>query len=256
MGNVYLGEDLRTGQLVAVKKISDQMLAVAGARERFAAEREAIFRVSHPNVVRAVDFIQAPGFQALVMEYVEGPKLDSLFHSVRKNWTTLSKILLDIASALEAIHAQGITHRDLKPDNILLSEANTPKIVDFGVAGFGGTNTLTNPGSLVGTAKYIPPEFVEMGESDHRGDIFAWGVIAYELLSGLSPYTSRTLTDLMVERLRRPPLPLSETAPSCPQALAAVVEKAMAIRLVARYQTAGELVAAIKEAQKSFLPAR
>jgi serine/threonine protein kinase len=175
------------------------------------------------------------------MEYVSGGDLLSLIKREPLTPEKSARFLNQIASALEAIHAAGIVHRDLKPENILITTDEQVKLADFGVARLRGSQTLTQAGAMVGTPKYIPPEYLETGESDHRGDIFALGVLGYEMLSGVSPFPDDSRELLATRRHTLKPPPLVKVAPHCPPELALIIERAMSPNLAQRYQSATDL---------------
>lgn len=244
MGAVYLACDARYEDfMVALKVLYPGIIKTPEARERFRNEIVASYRVNHPNIVRAFEYFDEDELQAFAMEYVDG---GDLLERIKTGGISISEglvIMRQVASGLVAIHKEGIVHRDLKPENIMLTKKGVAKITDFGVARLRGAVTLTKAGAMVGTPKYLSPEYVETGECDARGDLYAWGVIAYEMIAGSSPFTSHTNISLMVERLKQKAAPLAEVAPHCPPSLAKVVEKAMSISVSKRYQTAQELVA-------------
>jgi serine/threonine protein kinase len=180
------------------------------------------------------------------MEYVEGSSLRSMLRSGPLDVQFVVTLLLQIAAGLEAVHAEGIVHRDLKPENILVSKKGEVKIGDFGVARLSNAQSVTHVNALVGTADYVAPEYIETGECDARGDIYAVGVIGYEMLAGHSPFPAVQSAAALAERFATKPQPLFTAAPRCPRNVAAVIERAMEHKLAARYQSATELRAALK----------
>lgn len=254
MGAVYLCCDLKHREfLVALKIIYPGIIRTQAARERFRNEIVASYRLNHRNIVRAYEFFDEDDFQAYAMEYVDGGDLASLMKKGRIAPLKVIDIVKQIASGLEAIHQNGIVHRDLKPENILITKAGVVKISDFGVARLRGSSTLTQAGAIVGTPKYVSPEYIEMGECDHRGDIYAVGVMAYEMLAGASPFKSNTKTSMMLERFSfRPEEMTAALGPSCPQALAKAVQKAIAVNLAVRYQSAAELRQDLEHIEKAL----
>ncbi|MCB0309790.1 MAG: serine/threonine protein kinase [Bdellovibrionales bacterium] len=243
MGAVYLAQDSRHEDfLVALKVLYPGIIKTREARERFRNEIVASYRVNHRNVVRAYEYFDQEDFQAYAMEYVDGGDLFQKMRAGPLPSMEVADILKQAASGLAAIHEVGIVHRDLKPENILLTSKGEVKITDFGVARLQGSNTLTQAGAMVGTPKYLAPEYVETGECDHRGDIYALGVIAYELVSGISPFRADSKVSLMVERLRFNVEPLRRVAPHCPPPLAHVIQRAMNVSVVRRYPKASDIV--------------
>lgn len=243
MGAVYLACDpLEEEFLVALKVLNPGQAQNTTARERFRNEITASYKINHPHVVRAYEYFDAEDVQAYAMEYINGGDLMGRMLAGIPSPSESLVILIQIADALTAIHAAGIIHRDLKPENILLTKKGDVKITDFGVARLKDARTLTSAGSMVGTPKYLAPEYIEIGECDARGDIFALGVIAYELLSGEAPFGNETNPSKMLERLKAPAIPLNERSPGLPVGLAAVVMKAMETRVSRRYQNAKQLL--------------
>ena len=206
MGAVYLARHPEDpSKKIAIKVLYPGKVGDFESRERFKNEINALMKVSHPNVVKAYEYFDRDDLQAYVMEFVDS---GDLLDRMKQGPLGLKQSVLylkQIISGLYAVHSAGIIHRDLKPDNILVTSEEVIKLSDFGVARLRGAATLTLVGTMVGTPKYLSPEYVETGNCDHRGDIFAAGVIAYEMISGISPYRSATKVSIIVERLKGPP---------------------------------------------------
>ncbi|MBX7143564.1 MAG: serine/threonine protein kinase [Oligoflexia bacterium] len=242
MGSVYLACDPRHRDfLVALKVLYPGVIKSEETRVRFRNEIIASYRINHRNIVRAYEYFDESEYQAYAMEYVDGGDLHDRMQKGAMSPALVIDILRQIAGGLEAVHSEGIVHRDLKPENILLTKRGIVKITDFGVARLRGSQTLTQDGAMVGTPKYVAPEYIETGESDQRGDIFAVGVIGYEMLAGQSPYRADSRMSLLAERFKAEVPDLQKICPSCPLGLVRVIEKAMQVRLSERYQTAEEL---------------
>jgi len=242
MGEVYLARDVTNPDFfVALKVIPPGIIDVPSARERFRNEIVAAYKISHPNIIKAYEYFDGEEIQAYAMEYVSGGDLLNRIKREPIRYADAARYLRQIASALETIHGAGIVHRDLKPENILITGDDQVKLADFGVARLRGSQTLTQAGAMVGTPKYIPPEYLETGESDHRGDIYALGVLGYEMLSGVSPFPADSRELLTSRRGSVKIPPLTAVAPHCPPALALIVERAMTPNLAQRYQSALEL---------------
>lgn len=254
MGAVYLACDPRKRDfLVALKVLDPAMLRSEQALARFRNEIIAAYGVDHPNIVRAYEYFDEADFQAYAMEYIDGGTLKSFLRAGKLDPAFTVNVLLQVTSGLEAVHAQNIVHRDLKPENLLITKKGMVKISDFGVARLQGSQTVTHVGALVGTAQYVAPEYVETGECDHRGDIYALGVIGYEMLSGTSPFKSQSTVSAMLERFRVQPRPLRELSTGCPAELARIIEKAMSVRISERYQSAAELRADLQNLQEEMI---
>ena len=239
MGAVYLARRTsKRDELVAIKVLYPGRIKNAEARERFRNEVTATFQVKHENVVRGFEYIDQEDFQAYVMEFVDGGDLLEKMKAGKLETSRVVRYLKQITAGLAAVHAQAIIHRDLKPDN-LLYDATTDclKLHDFGVARLKGANPLTMVGTMVGTPKYLSPEYVETGYCDHRGDIYAAGVIGFEMATGQSPFRSVSKLSLMVERLKTRIPPVLDVDPECPPELARIIDKAIALKVSERYQS-------------------
>lgn len=242
MGEVYLAQEVTNPEFyVALKVIPPGVIETPTARERFRNEIVAAYRINHPNIVKAYEYFDGNNLQAYAMEYVSGGNLLTRIKREPIPADSAVRYLRQIAAALEAIHEAGIIHRDLKPENILLTADDQVKLADFGVARVSGSQTLTQAGGMVGTPKYIPPEYLETGESDHRGDIFALGVLGYEMISGVSPFPDDSRELLAARKKNSHPPPLVKVAPHCPPQLAQIIERAMNPNLAQRYQSAADV---------------
>lgn len=255
MGAVYLACDPRYRDfLVALKVLYPGVIKSADSRERFRNEIVASYRVNHKNVVRAYEYFDQDEVQAFAMEYVDGGDLsERMMSGTLSNIESIS-ILKQIASGLQAVHAEGITHRDLKPENILLTKKGVVKLSDFGVARLKGAATLTQAGAMVGTPKYVSPEYIETGECDHRGDIYALGVIGYELLSGKSPFNASSRVSMLMERFEIDPNELYKLAPTYPKDLLDIILRAMSVDLNHRYSQAVEVKEDIERVERGERP--
>ena len=247
MAIVYLAEDLKHRRKVALKVLRAELAATMGP-ERFFREIEVAARLQHPHILPLHDSGEAQGFLYYVMPFVDG-------HNLRGRVSRYGelpiheavKVLTDVADALDYAHSQGVVHRDIKPENILLSGRHA-LVTDFGVAKAvseaTGRQALTTAGVALGTPAYMAPEQAA-GEPqiDHRVDIYALGVLGYELISGRTPFTGRTSQEVLAAHVTQPPDPLSRHRPACPVELEAVIMKCLAKRPADRWQTADELLA-------------
>lgn len=239
MGTVYLARDLTdTTAMYALKVLDHDLVSSPRSIERFKNECKAVQHIEHPNVMRAHGYIVDGDTHALILEYVDGIDLVEVSRQRRFSPVEVAEILVQASAGLAAIHRAGIIHRDLKPENLILRKDGIVKISDFGVARICSGLTLTPMGAMVGTARYLPPEYLETGDSDERGDVFALGVIGYELMTRVSPYGSDDRLTAIIQRHRRPVTPLRELAPEVPPELARVIETAMARKVAQRYPTA------------------
>jgi len=206
MGDVYRGTDTQTGQPVAVKALKSGVVARdPDILERFVREGEALRQLNHPNIVSMVAAVEEEGQHYLVMEYVGGGSLRDLLddQGVLPS-TRVLEITLEVADALTRAHHLGIIHRDLKPANVLLAEDGTPHLTDFGIAHVADSPRLTQTGVLVGTVDYLSPEACQGEPLDARADLWAFGVLLYEMLTGELPFTGETLIAALTAILTHP----------------------------------------------------
>ncbi len=243
MGMVYACRHRElAGHLVAMKVLFSEVARDEIIAARFKNEIVASYGVNHPNVVRAYDYFKDGDLIAFTMEFVGGgdmaDKISSPEHLSIKD--TL-KLLLQICAGVQAIHEAGIIHRDLKPENILLTNDGDVKITDFGIARTGSGPRLTEHGGVLGTIDYVSPEYLEKSQVDARSDIYAVGVIAYEMIAKQAPYKGNNMIEQMTMRLRTDPQPPHKIRLDCPEELSAIILKAMARDLNNRYQTAQEM---------------
>jgi serine/threonine protein kinase len=243
MGMVYAcrHRDLQ-GQLVAAKVLFHEVAADKVAAARFRNEVLASYGVSHPNVVRAYEFIRDGDLVAYTMEFVGGGDLaDRLSRPELMPIEDSLRLLSQMAAGVQAIHDAGIVHRDLKPENILLTNDGTVKIADFGIARKGNGPKLTEHGGVVGTIEYVSPEYMLKSQVDWRSDLYAFGILAYELIVGEAPFKGDSAYALISKRLQTDPAPPSSLRPACPPELDALILKALQRDPVDRYQSATEL---------------
>jgi serine/threonine-protein kinase len=189
MGVVVLARQDSLDRPAVLKRIHSELATSPELEARFEREAVAAGRLHHPNVVSVYDLFQYRGAQYIATEYVDGVDLaEILVHESRIPWQVAATIALEIARGLEAIHAEGTLHRDLKPQNLLVGRRGEVKITDFGLALDASGTALTQPGTAVGTPPYMPPEQLRGERVDPRADLFAFGCVLYELLTGKPPY--------------------------------------------------------------------
>ena len=245
MGEVYRGTDTRLGRSVAIK------ISAREFSDRFEREAKAISSLNHPNVCTLYDV----GQNYLVMEFVEG---DTLSHLIKQGPMPLDKVLqyaIQIADALSAAHAKGVIHRDLKPANIILTSSGV-KVLDFGlaklsaVAKFGAsgssealtqTSPMTESGSILGTLHYMSPEQAEGKDTDERSDIFSFGAVLYEMLTGKRAFDGESKTAILAAILKDQPAPITQFQPMTPRSLDRVVRKCLEKKPADRWHSAHDL---------------
>jgi len=250
MATVYLAEDVKHQRKVAVKVLRPELAASVGA-ERFLHEITTAARFQHPHILPLLDSGEANGFLYYVMPYVEGHNLrHRLNHHGELTVHEAVKIMIEVCDALAYAHARGVVHRDIKPDNVLLSGRHA-LVTDFGVAKAlseaTGGHQLTSAGVALGTPAYMAPEQATAESNiDQRVDIYALGVLGYELISGRAPFVGRTSQEVLVAHVTQPPEPLSVRRPACPPGVEAVIMKCLEKRPADRWQTAEELLAQLE----------
>ena len=224
MGKVVLAQDGELGRAVAVKVLDEQLAQDPGFRARFSREARVAASLSHPNIVTVFDVGEAEGRPFIVMEYIEGRTLDARLRDEGPlPADEVVRIGRQVAEGLEAAHANGLVHRDLKPSNLIEREDGTVKIADFGIARSVDATALTEEGSIVGTAAYLAPEQAEGGTVSHETDLFALGVVLYELLTGRQPWKVDSLAALAARRQA----PTPEAPPGTPEGLRLAIERSL-----------------------------
>ena len=246
MATVYLAEDLRHHRKVAVKVLRPDLAATLGP-ERFLREIEVAARLTHPHILPLHDSGEAGGFLFYVMPYIEGESLrEKLAQDGALPVSDAVRILRDVVDALASAHKHGVVHRDVKPDNVLLLE-NHALVTDFGVAKAvseaTGREKLTTAGVALGTPAYMAPEqAVADPHIDHRADIYAVGVVAYELLTGRPPFTGDTAQIILSAHVTETPEPVTKHRDTVPAPLAELVMKCLAKKPADRWQSAEQLL--------------
>ena len=244
MGRVYRATDSLSGQLVAIKRIKARFSRDRAVMARFVREAEAVSRLSHPNLVSIV----AQGDDYVVMELVDGESLEDRIARVQRlDPRAAVRILADVARALDYIHAQGIVHRDVKPSNLLLPERGGVKVTDFGIAHLSWA-PMTRSGELIGTPAFMAPEQIRGNDVSPATDVYALGLVAFEMLTGTRPFRGRTYAELLMRVIEATPLSAHELLPSLPPRVDEVFARALAKDPQARYTNATALVAALREA--------
>ncbi len=243
MGLVYACRHRELGgHLVAMKVLFAEVARDEVAAARFRNEIVASYGVSHPNVVRAYEYFRDGDLVAFTMEYVGGGDLaDEIGLEQELDIDDIIRLLKQMCAGVQAIHEAGIIHRDLKPENILLTEERDIKITDFGIARTGTGPKLTEHGGVVGTIDYVSPEYLERGQVDARSDIYALGVLAYEMITGDSPFKGNSVIETMTMRLKTDPELPHNLRADCPVELSEIIMTAMRRDPEERYQTAKEV---------------
>ena len=243
MGAVYQAYDRELERRVALKQIRSDLAANAEILKRFKQELILARQITHRNVIRIFDLGQADGFKFITMEYIEGEDLQSIIRRRKKlEPAEAANIVAQICRALEAAHAEGVIHRDLKPQNIMLDKSGRAYVMDFGIARSTLTPGLTQTGALVGTPDYMSPEQAKGQPLDARSDLFSVGIIFFELLTGQSPYSADTTMGKLWKRTSEPARPLNELDKAIPQQICEIVRRCLEIDPQKRYPNATELL--------------
>jgi eukaryotic-like serine/threonine-protein kinase len=260
MGEVYRARDTRLDRTVAIKVLPLHLADRSELRERFEREARTIASLNHPHICTLHDIGQQDGIDYLVMEYLEG---ETLAQRLLKGPLPLEQVLqyaIEIADALDKAHRKGVTHRDLKPGNIMLTKTGT-KLLDFGLAklkqGVAPANVqlselptapdpLTAQGTIVGTLQYMAPEQLEAKQVDARTDIFAFGVVVYEMATGKRAFEGKSQASVISAIISSDPPPMSTLQPMTPPALDRVVKKCLAKDPEERWQNAHDLMSELK----------
>jgi serine/threonine-protein kinase len=249
MGVVYVISHAVLGKRMALKVLRGEMAKDADVVQRFMQEAQSATSIGHPNIIDISDFGRLPdGSVYFVMEFLDGESVSKMISRGGSiPMVTAIHTVRQIASALEAAHARGIVHRDLKPDNIYLvkqgQDDHFVKVLDFGIAKVGGANSkLTRTGMIFGTPHYMSPEQAAGQSVDNRTDIYALGVIMYEMFTGKVPFDGDTFMGILSKHMFEQPLPPSQVKGAGLGAIEDVILKALAKKQEERYQTMGELV--------------
>lgn len=248
-GTVLLFEDTMVDERVVLKFLNPSVSQDEEMMQRFVHELRYSRKITHPNVIRIYDFLRIRGNFAISMEYFPSHTLGGEVGEGRPmDVRRAVRFGIDIATGMQAAHAQGIVHRDLKPANVLINDQDVLKIVDFGVAAAGreGDTQLTKTGYVIGSPKYMAPEQILGKKVDARADIYSLGVILYEMLTGMPPYHRGDHMSVMYQHVQGRARPPIESNPAIPQGLSDVVMKAMAVDKAKRYQTMDELRLALE----------
>lgn len=255
MGVVYRATDTQSGETVAVKTLNAEVLShEPNILERFRREGESLRQLNHPNIVKFITAVESYGQHYLIMEYVDGGSLQDLLakHGFLSSQRTV-EISLDLADALTRAHHLGIIYRDLKPANVLLAQDGTPRLTDFGIAQLADGSRLTQTGVLVGTVNYLSPEALSGEVLDFRTDIWAFGVLLFEMLTGKLPFTGDNLTARITATLTQPLPDLAQYNPNIPKPLADLIyrmlEKDRQNRIPSMRQVGAELESILMSSQ-------
>jgi tetratricopeptide (TPR) repeat protein len=243
MGAVYLVHDKDLDRDVALKLIRSDIAEDADTLERFKREIQLSSRVTHPNVLRVFDLGESDDIKFLTMQFVDGRDLATILKKQGKLPTDrLIRVFRQVAEGLKAAHDQGVVHRDLKPQNIMIDSQDRVYVTDFGLAKSAEQSGMTQTGALIGTPFYMSPEQVKGEPVGPRSDIYALGVILYQMAAGVVPFTGATPFEVMIQRVQRPARPVGELNAELPVYLQKIIERCLAVDLSLRYQNVADVL--------------
>jgi non-specific serine/threonine protein kinase len=246
MGVVYKAQDSRLERLVALKFLPESLAADPLAKQRFLNEAKAASALNHPNVAVVYDVGEVDSASFIAMELVEGESLKARLRSGPLTISQIQSLGLQIAQGLHAAHSRGIVHRDIKPDNILLTRDGRIKIMDFGIAKLGLNSNLTQTGMTLGTLAYMSPEQVLGEEVDHRADLWSLGVVLYEMLARELPFRRDREAAVLYEILNGEPTPVEVRRPETPAPLRAVIHQLLQKEPAKRPTSATDVIATLQ----------
>ena len=252
MGEAFRARDNRLERDVAIKVLAPELVADEEARRRLRQEALSLSRINHPSIATIHDFDSHEGIDFVVMELVDGEPLSRRIPDSGLPETDAVHFASEIADALVAAHAAGVTHRDLKPGNVLITRANRVKVIDFGLAAVSepsaddGVTRLVEKPALVGTVPYMSPEQLNALPTDARSDLYSLGVVLYEMVTGMRPFRDRHLSRLMDAILHQPPVPAQSIKPDLSQAVDQLITRCLAKNPQHRPQTAREVGDALR----------
>src|SRR5258708_768631 len=264
MGEVYRARDTRLGRAVAIKVLPAERMADESRRRRFVQEARGASALSHPNIVTVHEIESADGSDFIVMEYVPGKTLDTVIPRQGMRLGEVLRIAIPIARAVARAHAAGIVHRDLKPANVMVGPDGTVKVLDFGLAKLvteeaggspehetvteeGDAGQLSRPGMVAGTAGYMSPEQAAGKKGDGRSDIFSFGAVLYEMVTGRRAFAGNSTAETLAAGLRGQPKALSGVGPGVPRDLEKVILRCLQKDLGRRFQQMADVKVELQE---------
>jgi serine/threonine-protein kinase len=253
MGTVYMGVDDASGQTAAIKLLGAEMAQQADFRDRFKAEIETLRKLNHPNIVQIFGFGEDDEQIFYAMEFVAGSSLEEQLGRGRAfSWREVAQFGIAVARALRHAHDRGVIHRDIKPGNLLLTEAGLLKLSDFGIARLFGAGRITGVGSVLGTAEFMAPEQADGRPVDPRSDLYSLGGVLYVLLAHRPLYNARSLAEMLDKQRFEQPAPLRQYAADIPLELEQIIHRLLEKEVDRRFATAMVLERRLEAMLESF----
>ncbi len=263
MGEVYLAEDTQLDRKVAIKFLAEEFIRDEDRLRRFVQEAKAASALNNPNILTIHEIGEADGTRFIASEYISGLTLREKIEARTLDLQETLEISIQIASALQAAHASGIVHRDIKPDNVMVREDNLVKVLDFGLAKLTERRTFdleapilaqvkTQTGTVMGTAAYMSPEQTRGKSVDARTDLWSLGVVLYEMLTKRQPFAGETQGDTIAAILKSEAVPPTRFNAEVPVELERIVRKALRKKADERYQTANDLLIDLKSLKREL----
>ena len=252
MSEVYKARCNKLNRFVAVKILKKQFADNEDISQKFKREATAIANLSDTNIVNVLDVGTQDNMDYIVMEYVSGKTLKELINNSGKlSYNTAIKIALQIAKALDCAHRNNIIHRDIKPQNILVTEDGEVKVSDFGIAKSTDSQTITNTTSIIGSAHYLSPEQAKGTYIDFRSDLYSFGIVLYEMVTGRLPFEGDSPVTVALKHLQEEPVPPKNINPAIPDSLNKLILKAIQKEPIKRYQNAKEIIQDLQKIQEN-----
>jgi len=254
-GIVYKVRDTVLNRVVAVKMLKSEVLSEE-ARSRFMREAQAVAKLNHSNIVSIYDVGKEDEKQFFVLEFVDGMSLRKLMETYPEGKCDIQTVLrigMDVCGALQYAHSQGVLHRDVKPENILVTEEGIAKLMDFGLAKIIGKPSITQEGIIVGTVAYVAPEIALGKGADAKSDLYSFGAVLYEMVTGKPPFPGEDPVKVIFGHIHDYPVSPSKFNPKVPPALAECIMKLLEKEPAKRYQSADDLLKVLREIAEGFL---
>ena len=258
MGVVYKAQDTKLDRPVALKFLAPHLLRDEEGRKRFEREAKSAARLDHPNICTVHEIDEVDGRTFIVMAFLEGHPLSERITEGPLKLPEALSAAIQMAEGLEAAHAKGITHRDIKPDNVMLMAGSRGlvKLMDFGLAQLAGSSKFTREGTTLGTVNYMSPEQGEGAETDPRTDIWSLGVVLYEMVAGQKPFRGEFDQAIIFSIMNEPAEPLTAVRTGVPKELERIVNKCLAKKAAERYQGVTELLVDLQACRRELEPQR